>query len=124
MLGSAALVGFVPSTDLDRARGFYEGALGLTVEDVNPYACVLRAGGTMLRITKVDQLAPQPFTVLGWVVADIARTAAQLGARGITFERFDGLGQDEAGVWTTPSGDKIMWFKDPDGNTLSLTQFS
>ncbi len=107
----------------DRARAFYEGVLGLTVDEVNGFACVLRGGGTMLRVTKVDELTPQPFTVLGWIVADIHGRVGELTARGVEFLRFDGMDQDPAGVWTAPGGGLIGWFHDPDGNTLSLTQF-
>jgi catechol 2,3-dioxygenase-like lactoylglutathione lyase family enzyme len=112
------LIAFVPSVDLGRARGFYEGRLGLTLADETPYALVMRNGATTLRITKVEHLAPQPFTVLGWAVDDIHRAIAELGVECV---RYDGLDQDEAGVWITPSGDQVAWFKDPDGNTLSLS---
>jgi predicted enzyme related to lactoylglutathione lyase len=123
MLDSAVLMAFVPSTDLDRARTFYHGVLGLAAEEINSYACVLRSGGMMLRITKVDEFVPQPFTVLGWTVADVRQAVSGLAAKGVVFERFDGMDQDASGVWSTPGGDKVAWFKDPDGNTLSLTQF-
>jgi predicted enzyme related to lactoylglutathione lyase len=118
------LIAFVPATDLDRARTFYEGTLGLPVANTSPFACVFRAGGTMLRVTKVDTLTPQPFTVLGWSVTDIETEIGKLTQAGVRFERFDGMGQDDLGVWTTPDGGKVAWFKDPDGNTLSLTQFA
>jgi catechol 2,3-dioxygenase-like lactoylglutathione lyase family enzyme len=121
-LRDAPIVAFAATTDLDRAREFYAGVLGLSVEYTDGFACVLRGGGTSLRLTKVDSFAPQPFTVLGWAVPDIAATMASLTAAGVTFHRYDGMGQDEAGVWTAPSGVRIAWFPDPDGNTLSLTQ--
>ena len=122
MIGSADLVAFVPATDLDRAREFYAGTLGLTVESANPFACVLRSGPVMLRVTKVEALRPQPFTVLGWSVVDIEDTARRLAAAGVEPARFDGVDQDELGIWTTPDGSKVLWFRDPDGNTLSATQ--
>ena len=118
------LVAFVPSTDLARSRTFYETTLGLTVEAVNPFACVFRVGPTMLRVTKVDSLTPHPFTVLGWAVEDIGETVRRLHAAGVEFRRYDGMDQDDLGVWTTPDGSKVAWFPDPDGNTLSLTQFA
>ncbi|HKT00445.1 MAG TPA: VOC family protein [Rugosimonospora sp.] len=124
MLGAATAIAFLPSVDLDRSRRFFAGILGLAVEDVTPFACVLRAGATMLRVTRVDTLQPQPFTVFGWRVPDIRATVAGLTAAGIDCLRYDGLGQDAAGVWTTPGGDLVAWFQDPDGNTLSLTQFA
>jgi predicted enzyme related to lactoylglutathione lyase len=123
VLGADAIVALVPATDLDRARAFYEGTLGLTVEEVNDFAVVLRGGVTMLRVTRVDSLTPQPFTVLGWQVADIESTVLTLRDRGVGFQRYDGMAQDELGIWTAPSGGRVAWFHDPDGNTLSLTQF-
>lgn len=117
------LIVFVPTTDLDRALAFYGSVLDLPVEETNPSVCVFQAGDTMLRVTKVDDLRPQPFTVLGWDVAEIGITMQKLVARGVEFARYDGMEQDDDGVWTTPTGDRIAWFKDPDGNTLSLTQF-
>src|ERR1700716_1765290 len=121
-MGSAARVAFVPATDLDRARAFYAGTLGLTFESVNPFACVFRSGPVMLRVAKVEALRPQPFTVLGWSVVDIEDTARQLAAAGVEPSRFAGVDQDDLGIWTTPDGSKVLWFTDPDGNTLSATQ--
>jgi catechol 2,3-dioxygenase-like lactoylglutathione lyase family enzyme len=123
MLESARAMAFVPATDLGRARDFYEGVLGLEVLDVSGFACVFRVGGATLRVALVDQLSPQPFTVLGWAVAAISETMAGLAARGVEFLRYEGMDQDPTGVWTTPGGDRIAWFRDPDGNVLSLTQF-
>lgn len=124
VLAAEELVAFVPAVDLDRARAFYVDVLGCEVLEVNPYACVLAASGTgtVLRVTRVDELAPQPFTVLGWAVGDIGRAAADLTARGVELRRYDGMPQDADGVWTAPGGSKIAWFADPDGNVLSLTQ--
>jgi predicted enzyme related to lactoylglutathione lyase len=123
MLGSAPVVAFVPVTDLDRARAFYEGVLGLTVVSADSFACVFRTGaGTMLRATLVGELRPQPFTVLGWYVDDIEGAAKVLAAAGVVSKRFDGMEQDALGMWTSPSGARVLWFTDPDGNVLSLTQ--
>ena len=115
---------FIPVTELAGARAFYEGVLGLRVTDENPYALVVDAGGTMLRLTKVDALQPQPFTMAGWAVADIGHVIDELVDRGVAFVRYDGMEQDERAVWSTPNGDQIAWFRDPDGNTLSLTCFA
>ena len=123
MLESARAMAFVPATDLGRARDFYEGVLGLEVLDVSGFACVFRAGGATLRVALVDQLSPQPFTVFGWAVGAISETMAGLAAHGVEFLRYEGMDQDPAGVWITPGGDRIAWFRDPDGNVLSLTQF-
>jgi catechol 2,3-dioxygenase-like lactoylglutathione lyase family enzyme len=123
MLGDADLMAFVSTTDLARARAFYESALGLTHLEDNPVASVFDAHGTTLRVTLVEVLAAAPFTVLGWQVADMGASIDALTGHGVTFERFEGMGQDEKGVWTTPGGDLVAWFRDPDGNLLSLTQF-
>jgi catechol 2,3-dioxygenase-like lactoylglutathione lyase family enzyme len=124
MLGSADAIAFVPSTDLDRSRRFFGETLGLPVVEMSPYACVLRAGPTMLRVTLVGALSPQPFTVFGWAVSDIDGILLALSLAGVAPLRFDGLDQSPDGVWTTPGGDRIAWFPDPDGNVLSLTQFA
>ncbi|GAA4252324.1 VOC family protein [Dactylosporangium darangshiense] len=124
MLADAAAIAFVPSTHLDRSRAFYSAVLGLELREQTPFACVFRAGGTMLRVTRVDELRPQPFTVLGWAVPDLRATLADMVAAGVTFHRYEGMPQDEDGVWQTPGGDLVAWYPDPDGNTLSLTQFA
>jgi catechol 2,3-dioxygenase-like lactoylglutathione lyase family enzyme len=121
-LGKADLVAFVATTDLGRARSYYEGSLGLQCIDESPFATVFDANGTTLRVTLVPELAPAGYTVAGWRVDNIAAYVEALDGRGVTFERFDGMDQDDSGVWTTPGGDKVAWFKDPDGNMLSLTQ--
>jgi predicted enzyme related to lactoylglutathione lyase len=124
VLGSAELVAFVPAVDLVRSRAFYEGSLGLTVLDQGPGALVLDAAGTTVRVTKVASHVPAAHTVLGWRVADIDSTVASLGARGVTFTRYAGMGQDASGIWTAPSGDRVAWCADPDGNVLSLTELA
>jgi catechol 2,3-dioxygenase-like lactoylglutathione lyase family enzyme len=122
MLTTSDLIAFAAATDLDRARAFYEGVLGLTVVEENAFACVFDAHGTMLRVTAVGEVACPGYTVLGWRVADIAATMAGLEQGGVVFARYDGMEQDGHGVWTTPNGDRIAWFTDPDGNVLSLTE--
>ena len=122
MLATSDLIAFAPTTDLARARSFYETVLGLPVVSENAYACVLDAHGTMLRLTAVPEVAHPGYTVLGWLVTDIAETVARLADLGVRFARYDGMEQDAQGVWTTPSGDRVAWFGDPDGNVLSLTQ--
>jgi catechol 2,3-dioxygenase-like lactoylglutathione lyase family enzyme len=124
MLESSDLVAFVAATDLHRARAFYEQTLGLPVLEHNEFACVLDAHGTMLRVTAVPVIAHGGYTVLGWRVADIEAEVRDLASRGVAFLRYDGLSQDGSGIWTTPAGDKVAWFADPDGNTLSLTQYA
>jgi catechol 2,3-dioxygenase-like lactoylglutathione lyase family enzyme len=124
MLGSSDLVGFVATTDIDRARAFYGGVLGLAVVEESPFACVFDAHGTQLRVTPVGDLRGAPYTVLGWAVADIVSTVRALDEAGVTFMRYPGMDQDDAGVWNAPSGARVAWFCDPDGNVLSVTQAS
>ncbi len=88
------------------------------------FAAVFDLNGTMLRISTVETHQAGPSTVLGWDVPDIATAARALAAKGVTFNIYDGFGQDELGIWTAPGADaRVAWFKDPDGNVLSLTQF-
>jgi len=122
VLADAALVAFVASTDLERSQRFYGDVLGLELVESSSFARVFDAHGTQLRVTAVEALAGAPYTVLGWRVDDVAATMAELRARGVEFKRYDGLEQDESGVWTAPGGSRIAWFADPDGNTLSLQQ--
>ena len=124
MLETADAVAFLPSRDLDRSERFFRDVVGLTLLSRSPYASVFRTGPTSLRVTKVDDFEPQPFTVLGWVVTDLRSEAAFLRNHGVEFLRYDGMGQDDDDVWTTPGGDLIAWFHDPDGNVLSLTELA
>jgi catechol 2,3-dioxygenase-like lactoylglutathione lyase family enzyme len=122
MLGSSELVAFVATTDIDRARVFYRDTLGLSLVEESPFACVFDAHGAPLRVTPVGEIRTAPYTVLGWAVDDIRATVQALGAAGVRFERFEGMDQDDVGVWTAPNRAQVAWFTDPDGNVLSLTQ--
>lgn len=113
---------FLPISDGERAKVFYGEVLGLTLLEDTPFAIVFQVPGGALRLAKTPGFTPQPFTVIGWVVPDIGADMAALKEKGVTFERFDQIPQDEAGIWTVPDGTRICWFKDPDGNLLSLTQ--
>ncbi|MEL7481810.1 MAG: VOC family protein [Pseudomonadota bacterium] len=113
---------FVPVADGDRAKSFYGETLGLDLLEDTPFAVVFRVPGGTLRLAKTPNFAPQPFSLVCWVVDDLNAEMAALRAKGIEFERFSGLPQDEDGVWTVPDGTKICWFKDPDGNLLSFSQ--
>ena len=124
MLQTSEVVAFVGSADLRQARVFYEQVLGLRLIEQNDFACVLDANGTMLRVTAVTGVARAGYTVLGWQVSDIAAMVRGLTAKGVVFLRYDGMDQDDSGIWTTPGGDQVAWFADPDGNVLSLTQFA
>jgi catechol 2,3-dioxygenase-like lactoylglutathione lyase family enzyme len=125
ILGTSKLVAFVPTIDPAKARAFYEGVLGLRlVEDAKPFALVFDANGTMLRVTSVRELVPDPFTVLGWDVESIEATVDKLAAAGVEMLRFPGMNDTEPrGIWTAPGGAKVAWFKDADGNALSVTEF-
>jgi catechol 2,3-dioxygenase-like lactoylglutathione lyase family enzyme len=115
---------FLATASADRSRAFYQDTLGRTLIADEPFALVFRVGESMLRIQKVQQVHPPPYTALGWSVPDIRATVAQLRERGVTFERYEGMNQDADGIWPSPSGAQIAWFKDPDGHVLSLTQYA
>jgi len=122
MLGTTKIIAFVPTTDYEAAQAFYEGVLGLRFVSNDGFAMVLDANGIMVRVSKVPNFQPLPYTILGWEVSDIEREVSALQQRGVQFERFGFFEQDALGIWTAPSGDKVAWFKDPDGNTLSVSQ--
>lgn len=124
MLTNNNAISFVATRDAGAARSFYEDTLGLRLVADEHFALVFDVNGRMLRIAKADELIPAAHTVLGWEVADIYSSVKELQARGVAFLRFDGMPQDALGIWTSPSGAKVAWFKDPDGNNLSLTQFA
>ena len=123
MLGSTNIVAFVPTKDADKAKAFYVEVLGLRFVKDDGFAMVLDANGIMVRVAKVPPpFTPAQFTILGWQVTDIEKMAAGLQAKGVHFERFGFFEQDDLGIWTAPTGDKVAWFKDPDGNILSVSQ--
>jgi catechol 2,3-dioxygenase-like lactoylglutathione lyase family enzyme len=123
MLGSNNIVAFVPVRDTEKARAFYEGVLGLQFVNDDGFAMVLDANGIMVRVAKAGKdFTPAQFTILGWQVSGIEKMVAALHGKGVQFERYGFLKQDELGVWTAPTGDKVAWFKDPDGNVLSVSE--
>jgi catechol 2,3-dioxygenase-like lactoylglutathione lyase family enzyme len=122
MLGHAKIIAFAATADSARARAFYEGVLGLPFVSEDAFAIVYDADGVQLRIQKVQVLTPQPYTQLGWSVPSIEEVVKALASRGAVFERYANLGQDAFGIWTAPSGAKVAWLRDPDGNLLSLTE--
>jgi catechol 2,3-dioxygenase-like lactoylglutathione lyase family enzyme len=123
VLGSHKLMAFVATCNPDRAKVFYRDTLGLRlVAEQLPFALVFDANGTMLRVTIVREIVVAHYTVLGWEVPDIGVTARQLAAAGVKLERYPGMVQDELGIWASPSGARVAWLKDPDGNVLSVTQ--
>ncbi|HEY4050378.1 MAG TPA: VOC family protein [Acidobacteriaceae bacterium] len=127
MLSSEKIIAFLATSDPSRALAFYAGKLGLRlIKEERPFALVFDSDGTMLRLQIVrERIIPAPYTALGWQVWDIEARVRDLERAGVVFERFASfMQQDELGIWAAPSGAKVAWFKDPDGNLLSLTQFS
>lgn len=122
MLGTTNIVAFVSITDAEKARAFYEGVLGLRFVKDDGFALVFDANGIMVRAAKMKEVTPVQFTVLGWQVSDIENVVRALQAKGVRFEIFGFFKQDELGIWTAPTGDKVAWFKDPDGNMLSVSE--
>jgi catechol 2,3-dioxygenase-like lactoylglutathione lyase family enzyme len=123
LLGSQELVAFVATRDPRRAKTFYRDTLGLPLLSEDQFVLVFDAAGTMLRVATVQEVAVANYTVLGWKVPDIVETAKKLQKARVSLERYAGMQQDELGIWKSPSGAMVAWFKDPDGNTLSITQF-
>lgn len=122
MLGPHPVVAFVATVRPADALAFYRDVLGLRLVEETPFAIVFDAGGTTLRVQKAPDHVPPQHTVLGWSVPDLDATMQALAGKGVGFVRYDFLDQDAAGVWTAPDGTRIAWFRDPDGNLLSLTQ--
>ncbi len=122
MLASAKMVGFIPTTDYDKARAFYEGKLGFKFVSLDQFALVMNVGGLTIRISKVPNFKLLQGTVLGWEVENIESAATWLRDRGVPPEKFPFAQDQNLGIWTTPDGSKVAWFKDPDGNILSISQ--
>jgi catechol 2,3-dioxygenase-like lactoylglutathione lyase family enzyme len=123
MLRSFNLVAFVATSDPERAKAFYRGTLGLhLLSEELPFALIFDVNGTTLRVSVVKEVTKVRYTVLGWAVPDIVTAAHDLQRAGVILERFEGLTQDAAGIWTAPSGARVAWFRDPDGNLLSVSQ--
>jgi len=116
------MVGFLLTKDYDKARGFFEKTLGFEFVSSDQFALVMKIGGHMIRIVKIPTFTPLQSTVLGWEVADIETMVAALTKRGVVFEKYPFVQDKERGIWTTPDGSKVAWFKDPDGNVLSVSQ--
>lgn len=122
MLAGCKLIGFVPTKNSTLSREFYEGKLGFKFVSDDQFALVMQAGESMIRIAKAGKFTPAQYTVMGWEVTDIAAMVKWLTGRGVAFEKYPFVQDQEQGIWTTPNGDKVAWFKDPDGNVLSLSQ--
>lgn len=122
MLGSTNIVAFVPIKNAEKARAFYESVLGLRFVKDDGFALVFEANGIMIRAAKMNDFTPAQFTILGWQVSGIENMVQALQSKGVHFEVFGFFKQDELAIWTPPTGDKVAWFKDPDGNMLSVSE--
>ena len=122
MLGSYKIAAFVGVRDPGRAKAFYGDTLGLRLVSEDGFALMFDANGTMLRVSIVPKVAAAMYTVLGWDVPDIVAAVKDLRKAGVKLERFEGMNQDDLGIWTAPGGARVAWFKDPDGNLLSVAQ--
>ena len=122
MLEGKNIIGFIPSRNKAKARAFFEGVLGLTCKEEDAFAIVMDANGTDIRIVDVGDFTPFRFTILGWAVEDIAETVSTMRSKGVEFETYDGMEHDDLGIWTAPDGARVAWFKDVDGNVLSVSQ--
>ena len=121
-LRSGKLVAFVATRNPNHAKAFYRDTLGLPLVSEDEFALVFNASGTILRVTAVQEVVVASYTVLGWKVVDIVHTAKNLQKAGVVLQRYAGMVQDEIGIWKSPGGAQVAWFKDPDGNTLSITE--
>jgi|SRR5580704_8670288 catechol 2,3-dioxygenase-like lactoylglutathione lyase family enzyme len=114
---------FLATANAERSRNFYQQVLGLDFVADEPPALVFQVGHSMLRIQKVDRVQPAPYTAMGWSVSDIRSTVRHLHIAGVVFQHYEGMKQDDDGIWHAPGGALVAWFRDPDGHVLSLTQF-
>ena len=123
MLSDKKLKAFIPTVEPNKAKKFYMNTLGLKLLSEDNYALEFDANGTLLRITTVEKLNPHPFTVLGWDVDNLVSLIKSLNRKWVEFERYNFFEHDNSGICTSPSGAKVAWFKYPDGNLLSLTEY-
>jgi catechol 2,3-dioxygenase-like lactoylglutathione lyase family enzyme len=120
MLTSGKMVGFIETTDYEKARAFYEGKLGFAFVSQDQFALVVQAGEHHIRIARVADFTPFAGTVLGWEVTDVKAVVLWLKDRGVVTEKYPFVPDKELGIWKSPSGNQVAWFKDPDGNVLSV----
>jgi catechol 2,3-dioxygenase-like lactoylglutathione lyase family enzyme len=124
MLTVGKLVGFLTTTDYEKARAFYEGKLGFEFVSLDQFALAMRAGKNMIRITKAETFQPAQGTVLGWEVDDVRAAVLWLSSRDVVTEKYAFVPDQELGIWNAPSGAQVAWFKDPDGNVLSISHLA
>ena len=123
MLGGCELAAFIATSKPNEARAFYEEVLGLTLLSDEEYAIVFDANGTTLRVQKSGAFTPHQFTSLGWHVPDIEAAVLELRSKGVVFEQYPWMPEGSDGIMTFPEGARVAWFKDPDGNLLSIDQY-
>ena len=123
MLTEPKITSFIPTTQAKRSRQFYQDTLGLVLVSEDNFAMEFRGGDTLLRVTIVNELSPHPFTVLGFRINEIEKQVKSLSTKGVNFERYDHFDMSDLGIWSSSSRAKVAWFKDPDGNLLSLTEY-
>ena len=122
MLGNAKVQAMVGTGKADIARAFYGDTLGMKLKREDNFAMIFEVGDRELRVNRVPAVVPSTYAVLGFHVTDITAIATGLEAKGVMMERFPFLPGDANGVWTAPDGTKVAWFRDPDGNLLSIVQ--
>ena len=123
-LVDAKVMTFVPTSKPAEAKKFYAEILGLKFLSEDDFASTFEAGKSVLRLQTVKDLKPHSFTQTGWEVTKIETVVADLSKRGVKFENYNLPFQDKNGIATFPGGDKVAWFKDPDGNILSLAELA
>lgn len=122
MLENPKIIAFIPTVDPSRSKHFYQEIIGLSLVSEDAYALAFKKGETSLRIAVVEKFEPFAFTVLGFVINRIGQEVKSLIEKAVVFQKYASLEQDNLGIWTSPSKAKIAWFKDPDGNLISLTE--
>lgn len=122
MLEKNEIIGMIPSVNLHKSREFYEGILGLEFIEEDGFAAIFKANNNFIRVINVEGFKPQPFAILSWEVEKISKKVSTLKEKGVVFEQYPWMGQNDLGIWTAPNKDKVAWFKDTDGNVLSLSE--
>ncbi len=121
LLQSAKIFSYIPTKNFERAKRFYGSVLGLSHVSTDDFALVFESGGIRIRVVRVPDFMPSPIAILGWQVDDLEKSVTALNANGVICERWPGIKQDAAGIWDEPGRPRVAWFKDPDGNVLSVS---
>ncbi len=121
MIGTRPAFSGFSASDIEAERAFYADTIGVEVHEDNGSLMLNLAGGQRVFIYPKPNHEPATFTVLNFEVDDIDAAVDELEQKGVQFERYDGMGQDERGIMRE-QGPSIAWFKDPAGNILSVLQ--